>query len=272
MTKEYWRKTASWQCVVTGMLAVILLAGSLFEATPALAAPERVALTFEGRSLSFEVPEELCALDQSEEADFLVFESMRRALAPDNTLLSYWIDCADHQKLRRGELQALGRYVLIFSPKTPSRQPFLTITRAEHVTRTAAFFDSPAFHAEMKKRVKQEFRDRDFNEIFVEDLLDADSPNVVANDKQELEVIRQQILEGKLNLFPLGQDETAAYLGYAIPNGAEVRAGVGAATLINTIPLVLISYDVPASKRLYAELHKQISKIAARAVAINDPQ
>jgi hypothetical protein len=249
------------------LLAVVL---GLFPVTAPKAAPVIERLHFGGQPLAFEVPDGLCVVDKSKKVDAFVFESMRRALATTNTLLAYWIDCDDYRKLHAGTLQELGRYVLVMSPKTTSPRPLTRTSRAEHIELTAALYQSPAFMAAVNKLIKKEFREREFTEIFVEDMLAGTGSDAIAQGKEELEEIRQQILNGEINLFPLGQDETAAYLGYAIPNGPAVRAGVGAATLINTIPLILVSYDIPASKGLYSELHRQISGITARAIAISE--
>lgn len=255
---------------VLGALVIALL--SPLSIMPAFAQQKVEIVNVAGEEVTLPVPDSYCIVDREHSRDGILFESMRRAIAPTNDLAAYWIDCADFARLKSGKSESLGRYVLTMAgngDQSPRRLP--GVARAVFIRMVADLYASPEFLASISEDLQEMFAERDFSELFVEDLLGEDTDGSLEEGKAEFERLRQEIIAGRMNLFPLGSDGTAAYLGYSIPGDTAVIAGVGALTLIGEIPLTFVVYDLQTSSDIYKELHEEAGGIALAAVLANEP-
>lgn len=273
------RKTGSRGAALKGGAGLRTMLGALvmlllppLSIMPALAQQKVEAVNVAGEEITLPVPDSYCIVDREDRRDGILFESMRRALAPTNDLTAYWIDCADFARLKAGKSENLGRYILVMSgngKQSPRRVP--GVARPVFIRMVADLYASPEFLANISEELRDMFAERDFSEIFVEDLLGEDAEGRIEEGKAEFERLRQEIIAGRMNLFPLGSDGTAAYLGYAIPGDTAVIAGVGALTLIREIPLTFVVYDFQTSSDIYKELHEEAGEIALAAILANEP-
>jgi hypothetical protein len=251
-------------------LAVMMLPA--LSAAPAFAQQKMETEEVAGEEFALPVPDSYCIVDRDHRRDGILFESMRRALAPTNDLVAYWIDCDDFVRLKSGKSENLGRYILVMSgngKESPRRLP--GVARPVFIRMVADLYASPEFLASVSEDLQDMFAERDFSEVFVEDLLGEDTNGSLEEGKAEFERLRQEIIAGRMNFFPLGSDGTAAYLGYSIPGDTAVIAGVGALTLIREIPLTFVVYDLQTSSDIYKELHKEAGGIALAAILANEP-
>lgn len=255
---------------VLGALVMLLLPP--LSIVPAFAQQKVETVNVAGEEITLPVPDSYCIVDREDSRDGILFESMRRALAPTSDLAAYWIDCADFAQLKTGKSENLGRYILVTSgngKESPRR--LRGVARPVFIRMVADLYASPEFLASISEDLQEMFAQRDFSEVFVEDLLGEDTDGSLEEGKAEFDRLRQEIIAGRMNLFPLGSDGTAAYLGYSIPSDTAVIAGVGALTLIREIPLTFIVYDLQTSGDIYKELHEEAGEIALASILANEP-
>lgn len=253
---------------VAGLAVVLLvLLGSAWPGT--LRAGETLELEVSGQRLIFEAPEDYCILDPARRGDRLALEMVRRGVAPQNRLLAYFMNCRDYRDLQAGTVKLVNRFALIMIPGVNVNPDphHRNLSRAAFVSQLRAYFSSDDFMRQVYGMTHEKFDDLDLDHVLMTEQL---GEEITGEPRRLLEETRSEILAGRLNLFSLGDDEESAYVGYAIPFAGETQAGVGAMSLVNEISIMIASYGMPASVRLYDELKQEAGWMMRRAIDLSE--
>ena len=174
--------------------------------------------------------------------------------------------------MQAGQVFEVGRYAIVMIPgQGKSGSPKVDgLTRQRLLHELSALYQSEKFMGKANAVVKKHFEDLDPGHVMLDDIFTEEERVYTAAEKEALAKAREEILAGDYNVFPLGEDDVAVYLGFAMPDGYGIRAGAGGTTAINEVPIMISFYDAPARADLFPALRDEASAMLRRAIKASE--